>query len=503
MKIVKRKIFLLFVIFSLFFNSSFAFNFFKAIKKPWGDVLQFWKKKKVKKPIETTCKQIVDIGMSSFALPFMLLSPLFFWLFMFMYSRGFRNLAFDQGINSKKSVPVSAFYLSILLPIKYYTGWRVFNIDSQFEKLSKACRYTFNGTAKSMLNGVDDINAVFGERDRNHNYAGLAPIHIAVDEANLEVLRWLVEEKFADITAQDNRGRNVFYHASHGHFYNRLKGVYSSKLVKKIENYWIGMRMNSFLLMREVKLVRYGLDNPTSDLAADERQVKRSLRWIKNSMNDSKIAGIVKQVIVGQLAQIYKRCPNLLAKKDIIDFYKKIVFNYTFLNDKRLRKAAIFAGKRNIKDMNGKTVLQVYAQYGQDSGLLAQIVSNKVSEDKTVIKNYLSYKPDPRKVKDIYGKFFVTSKLLLCSSMKNVANKVKNLFCTKKWDTKKEGLDYLIATKKVGNKRAFRDFVNSEIVKKDLTRAPGISGRKNAHKAVANILEFTGADFGNKLYHRK
>ena len=76
---------------------------------------------------------------------------------------------------------------------------------------------------------------------------------------------------------------------------------------------------------------------------------------------------------------------------------------------------------------------------------------------------------------------------------------MKNTFCTQKHNPKKESLDYLLAAKKVGNKKAFRDFLNSEIVK---GYVPHIV-KNSESKVVDNIMEFAGADFGNKLYHKK
>jgi len=231
-------------------------------------------------------------------------------------------------------------------------------------------------------------------------------------------------------------------------------------------------------------------------------------------MKNPKTPGYAKQLVMSDLVYIHEKDCQIFSEKNIIDFYKQVIFNYTFLNDDRFRKAVIFAGKRNIKDMNGKTVLQAYAQYGQDNTLLARIVSNKIgrdiSQDKKIVKNYRSYVSHSQKIKGIWGKLFASSKLWL-HSIKNAANKVKNIFDikpfhgwhTKTYDAQKEGLDFLIAAKKAGNKKAFRDFFKIIRLKEDLTRTPGIAGRKKAHKVVDNIMEFAGANFRNELCHKK
>jgi len=226
MKIVKSKALMLPMIFSLFFSSSFAFNFFESIKKPFIHSLKFWKKKKVEKPSQTAWEQMLGIGvLASCALPLSscLLMP---------FSRRFRGI---MKINKPKLFPIELFYIMYVYPIDYFTGWRVLNVDSQYEKFSRACKCVFNKKVKSILNNTPDINAVFGEP--NHNTDGLKPIHIAIKGANLEVIRWLVEEKCADVKALDQRDQDVFYYANHGHLGDWVSGLYSFDLLDKIRIY--------------------------------------------------------------------------------------------------------------------------------------------------------------------------------------------------------------------------------------------------------------------------
>ena len=515
---------------SLFFSSSLAFNFFEAIKKPCAHVLRFWKKKEVKK-IEGVAGHRIAKGILLY-----LTASYLFWVSIYPFSKRLYSIGKINELNEPKSFPKDLFYAMYLLytsPIEYFTGWRTLKVDSEYEKLSRACKCLFNKKAKSMLNNID-INAVFGER--KHNERGFKPIHIAVRRANFEIIRWLIEKKYADITALDNGDLNVFYHVRYAdpsylirrfndHLHDKIRAYLSDacdrheSLVSKVAD----LKNDIDLYVKIKKEGGYEevcdkinrLESREERKKAFEESMDEDSTYRKNLrfrdglykkssrilylMKNPKTPGYTKQLVMSDLVYIYEK--NSLVFSGMRDFYKEIVFNYTFLNDERFRKAAIFAGKRNIKDRNGKTVLQAYAQYGQDNGLLAQIASSKVGGDKKAIKNYFSYKPDPRRVKSICNKFFVVSKLL-SRYMKSAANKVKNLFYTEKYDAQKESLNYLLAAKKAGNKKGFRDFANREIIKGYVARVAQNPDKKQERKVTENIMEFAGADFGNKLYYR-
>ena len=68
---------------------------------------------------------------------------------------------------------------------------------------------------------------------------------------------------------------------------------------------------------------------------------------------------------MSDLVFIHKQFPKALKEKDIVAFYKKIAFNYTFLHEEIFEGAVEFAQEKNIKDIYGRTISQALEIYNE------------------------------------------------------------------------------------------------------------------------------------------
>jgi len=478
-------------------------------KKPFAF---FWKKKKLSK-LEK-CKQMfksLSLELNPFSAYLVWYS---LWGSMPAFFRRFRCEGSERTRPGRVPLfkcvwfipivnPLFYFYITVAHPIDFFTGWWTFNVNSNYEKFSRACKYLFNRRAKSMLNNVDDINAVFGESDRNRE--GWRPLHIAAYWGNLNIVRWLIEEKFADVRVLDARGRDASFHANGS--WARVGGAPTSNIFfgsdfDKTRSYLQEAQNKHQELVNKVAELR-GLDERVLDRESEavEQEVERRMHEIKNLMQDRKTPGYAKQLVMSDLVRLHQQYPLVITQEDILGFYKKIAFNYVFLRDDQFRGAIEFAFRYNITDRDGNTVLQASSKYGMDSERLANMMLQKGDfyRRENMFRNYLSQTSTPNR--GVWGKVASTPHVLV-NSAKNMAARAKNIFSrkTEQYNSGQDVIRALNNAKKQGNKKNFRDLANMSLVMDDLKKIEvDGAGTTLPDELVAKIIGYSPNDFGNKI----
>ena len=345
-------------------------------------------------------------------------------------------------------------------------------------------------------------------RLNNINCDGSFALLRACQIGHASIIKWLIEEQFADITSierfkavyeaigQENISRSLrllIFIVGHGSIQTLQKSGDPTLLQRKAE-----IHNQVVATVAELTTLLDQVDQEDND-----QQVQEKLQNIKKLINSKATPGFSKQLVLSDLVSLHKQYPRVITEKNIKQFYKKVAFNYTFLEDNRFRGARDFAKNNNIRDIFGRTILQSCGKHGIETQL------NVISEKGYFYGTKNIFRSFNAKVlnRNLLSKAVYMLKSLgktIAKTTKKIVNNAKNIILRKtpyiKYDGEQDILNTLSEAKKSRNKKVFRNIANTFLVMDNLKK---IRFDKENHtlpdEIAAEIINFSGTDFGMKL----
>jgi len=371
-------------------------------------------------------------------------------------------------------------------------------------KLNRACLANFRkaGLTKEVLEGLDDINKHFNGFYINNNRTSL---HYISDLRMLTVVKWMVEEKFANVMAVNGNG-NTARVALPGWLliYNRIRQYLQNKENEHQD------------LVARVNLLKNDLldDNDRPKIVRQEiiDGVPQRFQEIRALIGNPGIPGYAKQLVLPKLVTLHNAHNNLFAEDDIRALFDHVAFNYSFLNDQQFKPAVEFALDKNLQDIDGKTILEAAAVHGDD--VIATIFETRGQfyNREGLFDDWLAERPDatvPRGWRGWIGNAFYATKGFFA----NLKNKffgrrrpnLHNREEDRPYNAEQDFANALDYAKKKKNKKKFRDLANAAIVMDDLKQDIEIESESGSYvvnlpnELAAKIIKYAGADFGDKI----
>lgn len=259
--------------------------------------------------------------------------------------------------------------------ISYYNGWYT----------GRSSKW-LTTRIKSVILKMQDVNMRFDPEGENFTL-----LHIACYYGHEEIIKWLIEHMFVEIDVCNKAGITPNQLFKSRISYSRKKGLAVGEksdssvdlLYSKADGLLIDNKINlQQILFDDIESLknlfgRYEDDNSNSDILS---AIKSKINKIKNSFKDFAVPGFSKQLVLGDLVEMHKKYDKFIDQKLILDLYKSVVFNYTFLNDKRFEKALAFAQEKNIVDICSKTVEQEKSLYSPENKGLKSFTCNDYRE---------------------------------------------------------------------------------------------------------------------------
>jgi len=226
---------------------------------------------------------------------------------------------------------------------------------------------------KSVLSKINDINA---KLTQGHTLNGLTPLYIACSFGNMPIIKWLVEDMFADINIKSANGIYPSEILKGLVSYCRSKSFSIDKHANSIEDF-LASEIDLLFLEKKALLQQELLDHleGAKNIVIDRKSrqyeelisynVGEKLYKAKKLIYSKKTPGFAKQLSMPILVFIHETYPECITEKEIKTLYKYIAFNYTFLNDARFEKAVEFAKDKKLQDIYGRTVSQAYKIYDE------------------------------------------------------------------------------------------------------------------------------------------
>ena len=225
-------------------------------------------------------------------------------------------------------------------------------IDGNFSK--RYCNW-LTKEIKSVILKINNINMKF-------NYKGDSEstiLHIACDYGHEPIIKWLVEDMFININSINNKGltaskilkrKQLFFAGKIGIIGENFTSAYD--FFSRIDECFLDKKEElQNELLDCVKIVKSLLrDNKTQEgLKLIAPDVRSKLGYIRKLIESKKTPGFAKQLVMSDLIFIHQNFKEFICEKAIIDLYKHIAFNYTFLNDSRFASALAFAESKDGK----------------------------------------------------------------------------------------------------------------------------------------------------------
>ena len=364
---------------------------------------------------------------------------------------------------------------------------------NEYQKLRAARGY--RGLTKAVLENFNDVNVHFNANNENHR----TPLHFVVEKSHqrpyytrntsLNLARWLIEEKFANVQAIDNNARTPRISITQLAAPLWLANYYApiSQYLEEKENQQQDLiTLVNFL---QTSLENHGDNNNNEILKLSKkygksRVLKVIFENIATLIKDKTVPGYAKMLVLPKLVQLWKDHGNICSLNDIESFYQYIVFNRPFLEQPQFRTAIDFVQKQrhNILDMNGKTLFEAQAEHGTKN-TFEQAVSNALEtkgelyNNNNVLKNWLAEQPTPVEQSE----------------------PDRNRTMTEQYE------QALRTAKRKNNKKRFRELLNPLLVKRELrkikipSKAKKESQQLLPNELVGRIMGYAGTDFGDKL----
>ena len=329
------------------------------------------------------------------------------------------------------------------------------------DKLRHACSRNLSLTRiKKIIESVKDIN------EDIHNYRYENPrgslLHHVVyyGDSMLPIVKWMVEQKYANIFVPDNR--------------NRIPRQVASR---QISDYLLDMENKHYDLSAKV----IDLDNHlVQGNYLDIQEVKDEFEKIKQCIIAEGVTGYTKQFVMPSLVKLCKNYPNIVSKDDLKELYKHIAFNYAFLHRKEWSEAVRFAIQEHLVDKNDRTVLVAYAVHsGSDNCQRYLFEKNwQFYRQERLFKDWLVEQSNP-------GGW---SRMFTCFKRDRKSDEV--------YDIKEDYKRALDVAKKHGKKSLFRELANRSAFMDNVKQ---IEQNALPGEVVANIVGFMGDDFDSPL----
>ena len=326
---------------------------------------------------------------------------------------------------------------------------------SYYDKLIAAINSGYVDLIKQVLESYQNINMHFPD-------TGNTPLHTITASTLLtwkrnELIKWMVEEKFADVTAINNTGETPRQSAFYQYQLGRLQNKETAHA----------------LLVTQVEQIK--------QLAKENQDSYQNLLNVKNLIQSHRVPGYTKMLVLPKIIELLKENQNFYTDDEIAYFYQQIEFNLPFLEEEQFRPAVEYARIRNIKDKNDNFVFE-----------------GEINASPTKLSNTLEKTPQLYRINKETLK-----KLLRKENIEFPSEKAKNKTVQKT----AEYFKALYNAREKRNKKKFLDLANPLIVARELGKiVPENKGLDQVNQnvslpqeVVGIIMGYAGGDFGDKL----
>jgi len=368
---------------------------------------------------------------------------------------------------------------------------------TEYQKLIASRGYL--NLTKTVLENFNNINVHFAHRGEQKT-----PLHIIARDTGylrtwytrkprLTLAKWMVEEKFANITAVDATGLTPRQTISAPY----VAGAFAAGF-NDIRQYLQDKEHQQQDLVDRVNTLKNHLDNnPTQEII---NNLRISFQDIANIISDPETPGYAKMLVLPQLIQLWTdhnavcRQNNICTHDDIISLYQFIEFNHSFLHEQAFRPAVAFAHRHKILDMKGNSLFETTIQHGTDERFSATISHTLATtpglyRTDNVLRSWLAKQPTPTKKTGFLRNIFTKAISLFTRLQNNFIATPNN----KKRNITQQYTQALDDAKQNKNKKRFRGLINPLIVNSHLrqTNLPD--------ELAGHIMGYAGTDFGNRL----
>jgi len=504
-KLSRLKLLKLLLIFALCINTVSSYAYFTQAKKAFlntGKALTYLPKKtaskvfslfkksnpkkpELKTPIERIMKRPLSIKEKLFYAPI-----------------------FTVGVMAAGSATLMASAFAVLLVLERIRYKKVCRdiINPQitdYKKLVEAMGNGFLNPTKYVLENIDlckDINTVIRPTALGENCVYMfdgTPLHIASiirfhhNGKKVKLIKWLIEEKFANVQALDNH-RFTPKGRTHQPFYLIDANIHEIRQYLQIKE---NQQQD---LIDKVDALKKSLDENSQEITNAPEAFEEITHLIRNP----EIPGYAKMLVLPKIIQLWQehkttcRQHNICTRDDITSLYQYIEFNRSFLSEQQFKPAVTFAQENNILDMKKKSTFEAIAENGTNKKF-RKTLSNTLEttpdiyEKNYILKNWLANQPNPAKKISFFNRIFAKTSSFF-TGLKN------RLFGTLVPITRTPNINeyYMLAldnAKQKKDKKRFRELVNPLIMKSYLRKA------NLPYVLVGRIMSYAGTDFGNKL----